>query len=651
MEAARARLAANRREQRELRAEEAQLLAQIAAAEDDAARAAEAASLAAAPPRPPATDWGGSFEWDGAVCAALASPFGHAAFRPLQREVVNATLASEDVFAVLPTGAGKSLLYHLPGVVRPGLTLVVSPLVSLMEDQVHKLLGLGVRAALLAADATDRAQAAAIQNAAADPAASGLRFLYVTPERIAKSKLLMSRLQKCHVSGQLARVAIDEAHCCSAQGHDFRPDFLALGSLRDNFPSAPILALTATASDAVRADVQAILQMRRVVCFRGHFDRTNLRYEVRPKPAEPALLDEMAAVCRRHGGGGIVYTLSRADAEKVAGGLVERGVVAAAYHAGCDSAQRRSLQAAWQAGAAQVVVATIAFGLGIDKPDVRFVLHHTMSKSLEAYYQESGRAGRDGVDAEVIAWWKPSDMYRLASLACESRDRSAAMAQLMAAASYCEAPASCRREAFSTLFQQPVHQCWADGARRRRRCCDNCAAPPAEAAGAEALARGGRLAVCVLRVLHDANESADGDGAAPAHLTALKLVEKAAAPLGVKVSRDELERLVLRLVLEGAVQLHFAYTAYSINTYLYVRPSLGRKLSGGVCSADELGLSTAVRASCSVPAGGKKGVADADSSVRPDTAKAAAPRSAKRKAASINSQEEQGPSCSPIVLE
>ena len=516
----RARLDANRREQAELRAEERDLLTAIAVAVEAESAAVEAAAVAADPSCAGAYDWSGHFDWDESVDRLLLSPFGHSSFRPLQREVVNATLSKEDVFAVLPTGAGKSLLYQLPGLTNPGLTLVVSPLVSLMEDQVQKLIQTGIRAALLASESTKGAEATALQNEAADPASSGLRFLYVTPERIAKSKMLMSKLQKCYTSGQLARVAVDEAHCCSAQGHDFRPDFLSLGSLRDTFPSTPILALTATASDAVRADVQEILHMGRplpggrVSAFRGHFDRVNIRYRVRPKPSDAeALLDDMAAVAKRHGraAAGIVYTLSRADAEKVAHGMRQRGLSAAAYHAGCEAPQRRSVQGAWQAGHVQLVVATIAFGLGIDKPDVRFVLHHTVSKSLEAYYQESGRAGRDGLDSEAVAWWRPADLYRLASLACESRDRSAAMGQLFAAASYCEQQ-TCRRAHLSSLFAQPTNDCWGVAERRRERCCDCCATvPPAPRALAE-VERGGRLAVGVLRLLHEANSRAAASG-------------------------------------------------------------------------------------------------------------------------------------------
>ena len=341
-------------------------------------------------------DWSSEFPWDGKVDSTLSARFGHRTFRPLQREVINATLSGRDCFAILPTGAGKSLLFQLPGMIaESGLTVVVSPLVALMTDQVASLKAKGVHAALLAADAVSREETSLIQQQAADPRATGLRFLYVTPERVAKSKMLISRLQKAYLAGGLSRIAIDEAHCAAVQGHDFRPDYLSLGTLRASFPSVPILALTATASDAVRADVERSLGLDpgRVVRFRGHFDRANLRYAVRAKPgSEEGLLDQMAAFCRgddaaaagRPAGRlpGIVYALSRADAERVQAGLAARRVACAAYHAGCDARTREAVQAAWHAGRLQVVVATVAFGLGIDKPDVRSVLSLSLTLSL-----------------------------------------------------------------------------------------------------------------------------------------------------------------------------------------------------------------------------------------------------------------------------
>lgn len=695
------RLAANLREQALLRDEEVELRRQIARAAPHAAAESDAAAAIAdvggAPPARPPTDWAGSFEWDGRVRELMAARFGHTSFRPLQREVINACLSSRDVFAVLPTGAGKSLTFMLPALLRPsGLTLVVSPLVSLMQDQVGRLRRMGLSAELLAEGAVDKATSSRALAATAEPAASGLRFLYVTPERVAKSKLLLSKLQKCYGAGGLDRVVVDEAHCCAAQGHDFRPDYLGLGTLRASFPRTPILALTATASDSVVADVRVTLHMGpTLTVFRGHFDRPNLRLQVRPKGGGTEGLDEMAHVARQvHAGQpGIVYTLSRTDAERTAVGLTERGVSAAVYHAGCDAGGRMAVQEAWEAGRVQVVVATIAFGLGIDKPDVRFVLHHTMSKSLEAYYQEAGRAGRDGLPADVIAWWRPSDYYRLSSFAAEARDRTAAIEHLRAAGDYCECLRVCRRQKLANLFGQPL-QWLRSSPADRAACCDVCAAsvhglpagpsappptaPPPSRLPAEVSVRAS--AVELVRLVHSLNRdaAADGGGAAPAKLTALKLVTAAtklhlpelrAAPTA-EWRRWLLERVVLRLVLAGPLSLHFAYNAFAINTYLVVYPSLASRLGRGDAdiaipdwaAALELDAATAAalskllpgidgrRAEAAGEAAGKLGVgaaaAEGRASSAADAAKTggAARRAPKRKAARAPPVQEGGDS-------
>lgn len=678
-------LALNRARQRDLRDEEAAICSQLQELRSSAKQAAKDAAEA----HHVLVDWTGTFEWDATVADLLKLQFGHDSFRPLQREVINATLSRRDTFAILPTGSGKSvksatqthalslrlphtarvligelqrfspmqLLFQLPGLLSPsGLTVVVSPLVSLMVDQVASLSQRGVRCALLAADLTDRTQSTEVHHQIEDPATSGLRFLYVTPERIAKSKMLVSKLQKAYHGKMLLRFAIDEAHCACAQGHDFRPDYLSLGTLRTTFPEVPILALTATASESVRADVERSLQMDHLSArFRGHFDRPNIKYSVRKKLDEAALLDEMAALALRDfpSQAGIVYTLSRADAEKVADGLQRRGVRCAPYHAGVDALSRQSMQAAWQSGRMQIVVATIAFGMGIDKPDVRFVFHHSMSKSLEAYYQESGRAGRDGKPAEAIAWWSPSDFYRLASLACDTSDRAAAWRALVGSGRFCEMRHCCRRECLASLFGQSLPA--RVGAVSLGQCCDVCAAASAEAATPSAsIAHRSTLeemdvsplAIDALRCLAELNDAAAAEGvtdggAAPAKLTALKLVEKLASRLrhaDAKLSREALEHLVLRLVLADAVRVHFAFTAYSILTYLFTRPSLASAVLGDPgATAHSAGLHALA---CSLPStllpmakaakankGGGKRKAAAASDVPPQSRKRVLPES------------------------
>src|SRR5665647_44075 len=312
----------------------------------------------------------------------LKTIFGFNDFRSPQQEVIERVVAGEDVFLVMPTGGGKSLCYQIPALHRNGVAIVVSPLIALMKDQVDALLANGVRVALLNSSLSSSEVGRVFQkmdNAALD-------LLYVAPER-----LMMPDFLERIGSLKLSLFAIDEAHCISQWGHDFRPQYTQLGRLRALFPAVPIVAMTATADPETRKDILAQLQLTNATVFVAGFDRPNITYTVIPK--QKPLIQLGAFLSGRRDEAGIVYALSRKRVEEVAERLRNAGFNAAAYHAGLPDNERRRVQEAFQRDDIRIVVATIAFGMGIDKSNVRFVVHYDMPKSVESYYQETGRAG------------------------------------------------------------------------------------------------------------------------------------------------------------------------------------------------------------------------------------------------------------------
>ena len=341
---------------------------------------------------------------DARLGEVLEQYWGYGSFRPLQREAMEAILAGRDSVVVLPTGGGKSLCFQAPALVRDGLAVVVSPLISLMKDQVDTLVGNGVAAACL-----NSSMPADQRGSIASGVREGrYRLLYVSPERLVGEggEAFQGWLSRCHISF----IAVDEAHCISQWGHDFRPEYRQLGDLRGRFPGISLHAYTATATARVRRDIATQLGLQQPVELVGSFDRPNLVYRVIPRANLKRQLQEILA--RHRGEGGIVYCTSRREVEALASWLNEAGVRARPYHAGLDDRERHRNQDAFLEEEIDVMVATVAFGMGIDRSDVRFVVHAGAPQSLEHYQQESGRAGRDGLEAECALVYSSADFMK-----------------------------------------------------------------------------------------------------------------------------------------------------------------------------------------------------------------------------------------------
>ncbi|QDT70204.1 ATP-dependent DNA helicase RecQ [Planctomycetes bacterium MalM25] len=335
---------------------------------------------------------------DDALRDVLQQYWGYEDFRPLQREAMRAVMAGRDSVVVLPTGGGKSLCFQAPAVAMEGMALVVSPLIALMKDQVDTLRNCGVPAAYLNSTLSADERREVTQQVQAGE----LKLLYVAPER-----LLLDGTLTLLANANVSLAAIDEAHCISSWGHDFRPEYRGLARLKEVFPKIGVHAYTATATPEVRDDIAGQLGLADAERLVGSFDRPNLTYRVRPASGK---LGQIVELTKRHPGeSGIVYAISRKEVEKTAAALVELGVKAAPYHAGLDDTRRQRTQEDFLNDRTEVIVATVAFGMGIDKPDVRFVIHAGMPKSLEAYQQESGRAGRDGLPAECLLLYSRGD--------------------------------------------------------------------------------------------------------------------------------------------------------------------------------------------------------------------------------------------------
>lgn len=389
--------------------------------------------------------------------AKLKENFGFEKFRPNQEAIINCVLSGQDTLAIMPTGGGKSICFQLPALVLPGITIVISPLIALMKDQVDSLKANGIEACFINSSQTETEQQFYIDRLQSNL----MKLVYVAPESL-------SYLENVFSQTTVSLIAIDEAHCISAWGHDFRPAYTNLGYLKNRFPSTPILALTATADKATRKDISQQLNLKNAKTFVASFDRKNLSLEVRP--ALDRVKQIVDFIKGKPNESGIIYCLSRKTTEELAEKLQKIGLNAKAYHAGLDTKIRSKTQDEFINDDCQVVCATIAFGMGIDKSNVRWVIHYNLPKNIEGYYQEIGRAGRDGLPSETILFESYGDVIQLQKFASEGLNAEVQLAKLERMKQYADA-LSCRRKILLSYFGELVNENCGN--------CDICKNPPA----------------------------------------------------------------------------------------------------------------------------------------------------------------------------
>ncbi|MDR6763449.1 ATP-dependent DNA helicase RecQ [Flavobacterium sp. 2755] len=388
--------------------------------------------------------------------AKLKENFGFEKFRPNQETIIKTILSGQDTLAIMPTGGGKSICFQLPALILPGITIVISPLIALMKDQVDSLKTNGITACYINSSQSSEEQQFYIDNLKSN----NFKLVYIAPESLSYLDNVFNELT-------ISLIAIDEAHCISSWGHDFRPAYTNLGYLKNRFPSTPVLALTATADKATRVDITKQLNLKSPKTFVASFDRANLSLEVRP--ALDRVKQIIDFVENKPNESGIIYCLSRKTTEELAEKLSKNGIAAKAYHAGLDNTTRAKTQDQFINDDCQVVCATIAFGMGIDKSNVRWVIHYNLPKNIEGYYQEIGRAGRDGLPAETVLFESYADVIQLQKFASEGLNSDVQLAKLERMKQYADA-VSCRRKILLSYFGELVTENCGN--------CDICKNPP-----------------------------------------------------------------------------------------------------------------------------------------------------------------------------
>ncbi|CAF0754232.1 unnamed protein product [Adineta steineri] len=496
------------------------------------------------------------FSWSSTVEKTRTEIFKINSFRQWQLETINVTLSNHDCILIMPTGGGKSLCYQLPAIVSDGVTIVVSPLLSLVEDQVYALKNLNIDARALNS-ATSHDEQTDIMRIldGKDSIESTLKILYLTPEKIAKSKTIMAKLQKLYETNRFTRLIVDEVHCVSQFGHDFRPDYKYLSIFKRQFPKLSILGLTATATIKVINDVKQILKIPNCILFRAPFNRKNLLYEVLHKSDVGKDAFHELVNCIQHRfdqQSGIVYCLSQKDAEEVCRELQRHCIKAGCYHAGLSALSRTQVHSKWLRNQLHVICATIAFGMGIDKPDVRFVIHHSLSKSIENFYQESGRAGRDDKQSYCILFFRFGDVFRLAPMAFSDKSGNG-LKNLYSMISYCLNESQCRRKLIAKYFDEvwQSHDC--------NHMCDICTRPSTYISKRNCREE----ASIIIDYLENHNKQ---------RITPLKLVEQLTIKTMIKI---DIQRLILQLIIDEYLKEDFHFTSYT--TVCYVIPGLKAK--------------------------------------------------------------------------